>query len=35
MENDFFKDSGQKWKVINGTVVFQDFCQVMFFSREI
>ena len=23
MENDFFKDSGQKWKVRSGTVVFQ------------
>ena len=23
MENDFFKDYGQKWKVRNGTVVFQ------------
>ena len=23
MENDFFKDFGQKWKVRNGTVVFQ------------
>ena len=25
MENDFFKDFGQKWKVRNGTVVFQKF----------
>ena len=25
MENDFFKDLGQKWKVRNGTVVFQRF----------
>ena len=33
MENDFFKDFGQKWKVRNGTVVYQkDFCQVMAFS---
>ena len=23
MKNDFFKDFGQKWKVRNGTVVFQ------------
>ena len=23
MENDFFKDFGQKWKVRNGAVVFQ------------
>ena len=23
VENDCFKDSGQKWKVRNGTVVFQ------------
>jgi len=23
VENDFFKDFGQKWKVINGTLVFQ------------
>ena len=23
VENDFFKDFGQKWKVRNGTVVFQ------------
>ena len=23
MENDFFKDFGQKWKVRNGTVVLQ------------
>ena len=23
IENDFFKDFGQKWKVRNGTVVFQ------------
>ena len=23
VENDFFKDYGQKWKVRNGTVVFQ------------
>ena len=23
MENDFFKEFGQKWKVRNGTVVFQ------------
>ena len=25
MENDFFKDSGQKWKVRNGAVVIQIF----------
>ena len=23
VKNDFFKDFGQKWKVRNGTVVFQ------------
>ena len=23
VENDVFKDSGQKWKVRNGTVIFQ------------
>ena len=23
VENDFFKDFGRKWKVRNGTVVFQ------------
>ena len=23
MENDYFEDSGQKWKARNGTVVFQ------------
>ena len=35
MENDFFKDFGQKWKVRNGAVVFKDFCQVMAFSAEV
>ena len=35
MENDFFKDFGQKWKVRNGTVVVQNFCQVIAFSTEV
>ena len=36
VENDFFKDFGQKWKVRNGTVVFQKiFYQVMAFSTEV
>ena len=26
VENDFFKDSGQKWKVQNGRFVFQKIC---------
>ena len=36
VENDFFKNFGQKWKVRNETVVFfKDFCQVMAFSTEV
>jgi len=36
VEYDFFKDFGQKWKVRNGTVVFQKiFVQVMAFSTEV
>ena len=32
MENDFFKDFGQKWKVRNGTVVYQKFSSSFFSS---
>ena len=45
MENDFFKDFGQKWKVRDGVVFFQklfvkqwvfsmDLCQVMGFFQQ-
>ena len=34
VENDFFKNFGQKWKVRNGTVVFQKiFSSDSFFNR--
>ena len=34
MENDFFKDFRKKWKVTNGTVVFQKFLlSDSFFNR--
>ena len=36
MENDFFKDFGQKCKVRNADGSFlNDFCQVMAFSTEV
>ena len=36
VENDFFKDFGQKWRFRNGAVVFQKiFCQVMAVSTEV
>ena len=36
VENDIFKDFGQKWKVRNGAVIFtKDVCQIMAFSTEV
>ena len=41
VENDFFKNFGQKWKVRNGTDFYffklkkKDFCQAMAFSTEV